>query len=422
MSDQAFDVDTVPFGLARFGFLELTGGRFLALAPGMKGSVSEDRGRTWGEPSPLVTRDGAALIGRGTCGILRLASGRLAIQYMRAELSSIPSVVAEENGIYFATSADEGQTWSEECRVNLPGASGWPYYDVMIQTKSGRLVLPVRAVYAGRRSEMKAGTAWGTVKGHKVNVAGHAHYPELDIAYVYYSDDEGQTWRQSENHVLGWPDDGTRGTYATDEPTVAQASDGRLLMFARSTLGRVIEAWSDDDGTSWSRGLPNALCNSYSPVRLRAIPPSGDLHCVWNQVIPDEIRRGFRRSRLTSAISKDNGATWQHFKMLDCAEPLDKTPRQEPDPSIEFVVADRDCGDMPEDYCVYRYPNVAYVGDTVYIGYSREAFKYSGAPAYQFILRAMPIEALYDDSQSDISLPNVPAEDAPVAKGEDIES
>ena len=412
----------MPFGLSRFGFVELTDGRFLALAPGMKGAISADRGRTWGEMFPLVTNNATPLVGRGTCGILRLASGKIAIQYMGQNVSKRPGSAMADVGMCFATSQDEGQTWSDQRSIDPPGALGWPYFDVMIQTKSGRIILPVRACYAGRRSEMAEGRSRGTVKGHKVDVAGHAHYPELDIAFVYYSDDEGETWNRSDNHILGWPDDGKRGAYATDEPTVAQVSDGRLLMFARSTLGQVLESWSDDGGASWSRGLPNALCNSYSPVRLRAIPGTGDLHCVWNQVTADEIRRGFRRSRMSSAISRDNGKTWQHFKTLDCAEPLDKTPRQDPNPKVEFVVADRDCGEMPENYCIYRYPNVQYVGAIAYIGYNREAFKYPGAPAYQYVLRAMPIEWLYDGAKSDLSLPNVPAEDSALAGSEDIES
>ena len=103
-------------------------------------------------------------------------------------------------------------------------------------------------------------------------------------------------------------------------------------MFARSTLGRIIESRSDDDGVSRNRGLPNRLCNSYSPVRLRTIPTTGDRHRVWNRVMPDEILGGYRRSRLSSAISADGGQTWQHFKTLDCADLPDKAPRQEPEP------------------------------------------------------------------------------------------
>lgn len=412
MDDQVF---VAPFP-GRIGFLALKDGRFLAFGKGMKGLISRDGGRTWGGEYPFVAQNGSALSGEGNCSIVRLRSGKIALQYCRWD-EARPS----GPGMFCAISVDEGRTFPEERRISPPGDRARPYFDVMMQTRSGRLVLPVRVTYSGRRSEMREGKARGTVKGHEIEVAGHAHYPEIDIAYVYYSDDEGDTWHRSENDIMAWPKDSAMGVYATDEPTVAQAADGRLLMFARSTLGRVVEAWSDDDGASWTRGLPNELCNSYSPVRLRVIPITGDLHCVWNQVTPDEIRRGFRRSRLTSAVSTDNGRTWQHFKALDCADPLDKTPRQTPDPRIEFVVAAKDCGEMPANYCIYRYPNVCYVGDVAYITHDREAFKYPGAPQRQVVLRAMPIEWLYDDTKSDMRLPNDPPEATPDAEGEHVE-
>ena len=403
--------------LGRMGFVELDDGRFLAVAKGLMGFVSSDGGRTWGNRHDLTTQTGSTLISTQNGSVIRLASGRIAIQYGRLEKVGTQTTTL----LFCATSDDEGGTWSREHRINHTG-DGWPWFDVMIQTRSGRLILPVRSTYAGRRIEKDEGEAKGTVKGHPVKVEGHAHFPEIDIAYIYYSDDEGRTWGRSENEVLGWPDNGRIGAYATDEPSVAQTGDGRLLMFARSTLGRIIESWSDDDGVSWSRGLPNGLCNSYSPARLRRIPTTGDLQCVWNQVTPDEILAGYRRSRLSSAISADGGQTWQHFKTLDCADPLDKTPRQEPDPRIRFVVAAQDCGELPANYCMYRYPNVRFIGEMVYISYDRESFVRPGNPRYRNVLRAMPIEQLYDDRQPDISLPNDAPESTPPGAAGDIES
>jgi len=416
MESREFVVDCIKFGCARFGFVRLGDGRMLALGRGLTGVISADGGRSWGEPYPLVTKDGRQLLGGGNSSIIRLASGRIAVQYCRAGDSGRSGDVQ----LFCATSDDEGQTWLPERGINPPGANGHPYHDAMLQTRSGRLVLPVRATYSGRRSEMVAGGAYGTVGGQKIRVAGHAHYPEMDIAFAHYSDDDGETWERSGNEVLGWPDEGLRGAYATDEPTVAQTAGGRLLMFARSTLGRIVEAWSDDEGASWSRGLPNELCNSYSPARLRAIPTTGDLLCVWNQVTPEEIRRGFRRSRLTCALSKDGGGTWEGFKTLDCADPLDHSPRQEPGP-VEFVVAAQECGEMPANYCIYRYSNVRFVDDMAYVMYDRETFKYPGAPQRQYVLRAMAIEKLYDTAEDDLGLPNDLAEAASAAEGESVE-
>ena len=425
MVQDSFTVDTVPFGLARFGFVERDDGTFLALVNGWLLSVSNDRGRSWSEPQPLLTKGGTPLTadGKGNASIIRLASGKIGVAYKRPDVRRRKpgNITLQEYALFFTTSEDEGGTWSEPHRINFPGAWIGLLHDPMMQTRSGRLILPVVTNHFGRRSEHDAGEAKGQVNGHIIGVEAHGHYPELDIAFVYYSDDEGQTWDRSDNDIIGWPDDGKHGIYPTEEPTVAETKDGRLLMFSRSTLGRVLESWSDDDGGTWTRGLPNELCNSYSPVRLRTIPSTGDLHCVWNQVTPEEILAGYRRSRLTSAISGDGGKTWEHFTTLDCADPLDKSPVQKPDSTIEFVVSRQDCGELPDNFCIYRYPNICYVGDTAYISHDRETFKIPGSPQRQHVLRAIPIDWLYDDSRSDLSLSNDVSAAAAAAAGEDIE-
>ncbi len=388
--------------IGRTGFTALKDGRLLALGNGLKGVVSNDGGRTWTEEYPILTASGHSLTGGGNSSIIRLMSGRIGIQYAR----TVETGPQQDVGLYFALSDDEGRTWSHEYRINLPGNYASPYHDALIQMGSGRLILPVRWCPAGSRAEHAAGKAMGTVNGERVTIAGHAHYPEIDIAWIYYSDDEGHTWQTSAHQIIGWPDDGRRGAYAVDEPTVAENADGRLVMFARSTLGRVLESFSEDNGETWTRALPNGLCNSYSPVRLRRIPTTGDLHCVWNQVKAAEIRAGYRRSRLTSAISRDGGTTWSHFKTLDCADTLDPAPYHKPDQEPMFVVADQECGEMPDNYCIFRYPNVCFVGNTIYISYDREPFIWSGSPRRVRVLRAMPIDLLYDENESDLRLAN----------------
>lgn len=414
------------------GFVKRSDGAFLAVNRNeryeLEGAISRDGGRSWGEQYPIVTASGKPTErARGT-SIIRLHSGRIALHYgqFEGDVEKKPGGQANHDNEYIelcCTSDDEGKTWSEPCALNHPAARGSPMYDVMLQTSSGRLILPVRACYAGRLSEKEASRIQGTAAGHPVGTGSEGQYPQMDIAYVYYSDDEGRTWRRSANHVLVWPENGKLGVYPLDEPTVAQATDGRLVMIGRSTLGRVVESWSDDDGVTWTRALPNALCNSYSPARVRAIPSTGDLHCVWNQVTRDEIRRGFRRSRLTSAISKDCGKTWEHFTTLDVADPLDKSPYQAPGPEIGYVGSEEGyVGELPANYCIYRYADMRYEDDMAYIIYRRNGFSRPGGARARFVLRAMPIEWLYDDTRTDLSLPNDVAEAPGGVVSEDIEA
>ena len=76
---------------------------------------------------------------------------------------------------------------------------------------------------------------------------------------------------------------------------------------------------------------------------------------------------------------------------------------------------------MPANYCIYRYPNVRYFGELAAITHDREAFKYPGAPQRQVVLRMMPIEWLYDETKTDMSLPNEPSPESAAAEGEHIE-
>ena len=102
------------------------------------------------------------------------------------------------------------------------------------------------------------------------------------------------------------------GHYRCNEPVVAEVSPDHLLMILRTPLGRFYQSWSADDGTSWSRPEPTTLASALAPAALGKIPGSDDLLIIWNQASADEIQRGMQRHRLSSAVSKDGGATWRH--------------------------------------------------------------------------------------------------------------
>ena len=119
--------------LGRVGFVELTDGQSLALGGGLKGFLSNDRGRTWQDEYPIMTKEGRPLVGGGNSSIIRLASGKLAIQSYRPLYPDRPAAATSPTQIFCATSDDEGRTRSDERPINLPGALGGPYHDGMIQ-------------------------------------------------------------------------------------------------------------------------------------------------------------------------------------------------------------------------------------------------------------------------------------------------
>ena len=247
--------------------VELTTGELLLLSTRLQLSRSADGGRAWGDFAPAVDEQGAALRGGPhSTGLLRLQSGALAITYGRLETTTGPH---DDFGMFIRLSRDEGQTWLPEVRINLPGVYAPSYHNAMIQLSSGRLLLPVRWIFTGSHPDRSARThAWGRLGGQRFPVEGHAHRPEMDITFVYYSDDEGHTWQRSQDELMGWFNDGYEGVTPVDEPVAAELRDGRVLLFARSTVGRIVQSTSRDGGANWSTVEATELPSSYSPSRL----------------------------------------------------------------------------------------------------------------------------------------------------------
>ena len=300
--------------------------------------TSNDEGATWTQSQPLPNNIG----GRGG-GILRLNSGGLAI-YSKSHIWR---------------SVDEGQTWDEGSPIQMLGS---PYYATMIQLSNGRLIYPNRAIFAGE---------------HPETPGGHTYKPEMDIGSISYSDDDGRTWQMCNGHLMGWFDhegvvNGLGGVTPFDEPSVAETADGRVLCFARSTVGRVVATYSRDAGVNWSAVRPTKLTASYSPCRLVRIPQTGDLLCVWNQVSRVETRGGYRRSRLSVATSTDSGRSWHNFKTLEVSAGMEDLDYLVPEFPIQHVGGGWSDVDVLDDFSWFRYMNVNFAKDKVYIMYVRQ--------------------------------------------------
>ena len=245
------------------------------------------------------------------------------------------------------------------------------------QAAVGRLVLGVRESMNAHAGIYEPAGAFGTINGKRIKVEGHGHDPEIDLAFAYYSDDGGRTWSRSECHIMIWKDDGLGGIWPCDEPNIAQLKDGRLLMFVRTLLGRLYQCSSSDGGRRWSQPEPTNLPSSYSPCSLEAVPANeytvkagraGDLLCVWNNVSREEVCKGFRRARLCSAVSRDDGKTWEHVRTLAAigVPPLDEMAQLDP-PAM--TRADREIGELPMPFGTASYPDITVHGDSVLVQY-----------------------------------------------------
>ena len=352
-ASEARDFRTLPSKGATFA---RKNGQLVHIMRGLEESVSDDGGETWSKPNFLFHTGATIHSDSHVLGLLRLQSGKIGLSYGR--MKKVRNFMRQE--IFFRTSDDDGHSWSEENSTTpLDGDDLYALHQSMVQLKSGRLILPAYTSF----SHNYVGRPRGI---------GHGWLPEYYATHMLVSDDEGVTWIPK-NALYLWKDLGHGGLAPCGEACVAETPDGRLLMLARTTNMRALRSYSEDDGETWTFVELTELSSSNAPIRLRRIPQSDDLLIVWNQVTAEEHRNGFGRSRLSTAISKDSGATWSHFRSLEVCPGMSTSSHiVDPDPP-QFVRAGEKTnpGQVPDNSIQaierYSYPNVNFFNDKIYI-------------------------------------------------------
>ena len=248
------------------------------------GRISADGGRTWS--GRLTVQEN---IGRNNVkqpNLLRLQSGDVLFFFTMWDIAK------QERAVYWKRSADDCESWSKPVQFTQPGGSYILDAGRVLIHSSGRIILPI----------YWAPELW-------------TDKDKLE-AFCYYSDDGGDTWKESSNrmHLPG------RGAM---EPTIAERRDGSLMVLLRSTLGRLFEAESIDRGETWCEPKESALIAPQSEPCLKRVPSTGDLIVIWNRTLPyaltetDSKVTHHPRNPLTAAISKDDGANWVNYRNIE---------------------------------------------------------------------------------------------------------
>ena len=399
--------------------IEMDDGRLL-LAGYEKIFVSRDGGLTWPEHFTGIDSDGRPVVAN-SMSMVKLDGECIGMHGL-----DIDHGFDEPRHLYWR-SEDRGKNWSVPVVMTPPDRTARAYLDTMIRTRSGRLVAPFyTAVRLGdwyepgqpeRRKEDNP-VGGGLVNGVFVSTSCHNFDPALGTCYVCYSDDEGRTWSPQDNGQLfiNWEVGSLYGSVF--EPSIVEVSPGKLLMFMRTGLGRLFESWSYDDGVTWNRPAPTNLASSHSPAQLERLP-NGHLLCIWNQQSEDEVRRGFIRTRISTAISRNEGVIWEHFQNL---ESIHEEVRVEPGPIRPTRTAQNYClsgripperdgrfvTELPTNLSSCSYPTALVCKDRVLIHHSngyvaKQGERLQGDRGYKIL----PLRWFYGDREP-FENPNLP--------------
>lgn len=273
----------------------------------IEGRISQDRGRSWGEPFLLVGQPKPARKEEAYQhpGLLRLANGQLLLSYIYFS-GSDPRYAHT----YYRRSTDDGDTWGDQFIVTPHAGTNHVFNDKLIQLPSGRILAPC---------EREIKEEGGDHRGY--------------VSTVFYSDDYGYSWRQSENVVDTLP-------VEAQEPHVVPLRDGRVMMLCRTYSGYVVRSYSDDEGVTWSPGeavRSLKLPTNSSALNVKRIPSTGDLLLLRSTGTVGRLRTPF-----VSAVSADEGLTWSHERAIG------------PDPDDD-----------------YGYPSLTFVDDIALVSYHK---------------------------------------------------
>jgi sialidase-1 len=235
--------------------------------------VSKNGGRSWSQKRVLQPNIGKMNVMEAN--LLRLHNGDIFFVFLRKQSPGdcVP---------LFRISTDNGRSFSSPTTIPVDPSPSYNTInnDRVIQLRSGRILVPL-----------------AYTKDYRVS--------RRFVSRVYYSDDEGKTWRGSKTII-----DVKQSSNGAEEPGVVELANGRVMLWVRTKTGRPWQSYSEDGGVTWSNPVPMRVASPNSPQSIKRIPSTRDLLMIWNSSATN-------RFPLTAAISRDNGHTWTNVRNLD---------------------------------------------------------------------------------------------------------
>jgi sialidase-1 len=240
---------------------------------------SYDNGATWTPMQILVNADISAVqyvTAGNPCALVDSVTRMVWLLYCLNNLQ-----------VFVINSSDNGETWSSPRNITVSVVD--PSWDWVatgpghgLQLASGRLYAPTD------------------------HFIGNDQY-----CGGIYSDDHGATWHLSQS-VTG----------PFEEAQAAQLPNGTIILFMRSDSGinDRVEAWSNDNGTTWSAPVydQNLPCPSCEGSIIQYTSTAAGY--AKNRLLMSCPANPFLRQEMTIRMSYDGGQTWVYSQVLWAGE------------------------------------------------------------------------------------------------------
>lgn len=222
--------------------------------------------------------------------ISRLADGRLiGLSYDEPKPPEVVQAGLNGSTLSIWFSRDDGDSWEGPKALCASPGCYYVHNGRILQLSSGRILIPAN---------------WVPPEAYGKDIE------TSDRSGAFYSDDNGETWKESNWICASTPGDHLAESIAVELP------DGRVKCFMRSTSGYMRQAVSNDKGVTWQAEYATSLRMPCSPFTVKKDPYSGNYYAVWIHSFPAPVYQ-YPRCPLSLAVSRDGTETWEFLRDIE---------------------------------------------------------------------------------------------------------
>lgn len=255
------------------------------------GMISSDEGETFGTPF-LIKKKPPEALNLMSVSLLRMNNGDIGLFY----IEKLPFGNSDKKVIdryCLIRSSDEGKTFGDPVYCINDGDYHVINNDRVIRLANGKILIP---------------SARHPVHERVGEGIGRANF--------FISDDDGRSFRKTSCELVTPFPEISKGL---QEPGVYQLSDGRLWGYFRTNFGFQFEAFSSDEGESWTDVRPNLTFTSpRSPMLIKDVGKY--TLAIFNPEPPHRMNPrpfGLDRTPFMVAVSEDRGESFCRFYLLE---------------------------------------------------------------------------------------------------------